>query len=64
MFSAASFVIEHPDQARNKVAVYTAGVEGSLKAYQSILKALPKQHGPAFDDLILKQRKRRIIKPR
>src|SRR5215813_133622 len=37
MFSAASFVIEHPDEAKNPIPVYTAGVEGSLKAYQSIL---------------------------
>jgi hypothetical protein len=41
MFSAASFVIEHPEQANNKVALYLAGVEGSLRAYQSILKVHP-----------------------
>jgi carboxypeptidase Q len=55
MFSAASFVIEHPEQAKDQVAVYTAGVEGSLKAYQSILKAHPEAHWPFLDDLILKQ---------
>jgi hypothetical protein len=57
LFSAASFVIEHPDQANNKVVVYTAGVEGSLKAYQSILKAHPEATWPFLDDLILKQQK-------
>jgi len=57
MFSAASFVIEHPEQANNKVAVYTAGVEGSLRAYQSILKVHPEARWPFLDDLILKQQK-------
>ena len=55
MFSATSFVIEHPKQANKKVAVYTAGVEGSLKAYQSILKTHPDARWPFLDDLILKQ---------
>jgi hypothetical protein len=55
MFSAASFVIEHPDQAQNKVAVYTAGTEGSLRAYQSILKTHAEATWPFLDDLILKQ---------
>ena len=41
MFSAASFVIEHPGEAKNPIPIYTAGVEGSLKAYQSILKTHP-----------------------
>jgi len=55
MFSAASFVIEHAERAKDKVAVYTAGVEGSLRAYQSILKAHPEARWPFLDDLILKQ---------
>ena len=55
MFSATSFVIEHPEQASDKVAVYTAGVEGSLRAYQSILKMHPEARWPFLDDLILKQ---------
>jgi len=55
MFSAASFVIEHAERAKDKVAVYTAGVEGSLRAYQSILKAHPEARLPFLDDLILKQ---------
>jgi hypothetical protein len=55
MFSAASFVIEHPDQAKNAIAIYTAGVEGSLKAYQSILKTHPEAKWPFLDDLIVKQ---------
>jgi carboxypeptidase Q len=62
MFSAASFVIEHPDQANNKIAVYTAGVEGSLKAYQSILKVHPEAAWPFLDDPILKQQKGELPK--
>jgi hypothetical protein len=55
MFSAASFVIEHPDEAKNAIPVYIAGVEGSLKAYQSILKTHPEAKWPFLDDLIVKQ---------
>lgn len=62
MFSAASFVIEHPDQAKNAIAVYTAGLEGSLKAYQSILKTHPEAKWPFLDDLILKQQKGELAK--
>jgi hypothetical protein len=62
MFSAASFVIEHPDQANNKVAVYIAGVEGSLRAYQSILKAHPEAKWPFLDDLILKRQNGELSK--
>jgi hypothetical protein len=62
MFSAASFVIEHPEQANNKVALYTAGVEGSLRAYQSILKVHPEARWPFLDDLILKQQKGELPK--
>ena len=56
MFSAASFVIEHPDEAKNAIPVYTSGVEGSLKAYQSILKTHPDAKWPFLDDLIVKQK--------
>jgi hypothetical protein len=62
MFSATSFVIEHPNQASNKVAVYTAGVEGSLRAYQSILKVHPEARWPFLDDLILKQQTGELLK--
>jgi hypothetical protein len=62
MFSAASFVIEHPEQAKDKVAIYTAGVEGSLGAYQSILKAHPDARWPFLDDLILKQQNGELSK--
>jgi hypothetical protein len=62
MFSAVSFMIEHPDQAKDAVRVYTAGVEGSLKAYQSILRTHPEARWPFLDDLIVKQQKGELPK--
>lgn len=62
MFSAASFVIEHPDQAKDSIAVYTAALEGSLKAYQSVLKTHPAAKWPFLDDLIVKQQKGELPK--
>jgi hypothetical protein len=52
MFGQAAFVIEHPDKATDDRAVYTAGVESSLKLYESILKAKPKAKWPYLDDLV------------
>jgi hypothetical protein len=51
-FSAAAFVIEHPDQASSDLAQYQAGVEGVLKAYQAILKVKPKDRSKALDELL------------
>jgi hypothetical protein len=62
MFSAASFVIEHPDEAKNAIPVYTAGVGGSLKAYQSILKTHPEAKWPFLEDLIVKQQNGELAK--
>ena len=62
MFSAASFVIEHPDEAKNPIPVLTAGVEGSLKAYQSILKTHPDAKWSFLDDLIVKQQNGELAK--
>lgn len=62
MFSSASFIIEHPDQAKDAVAVYTAGVEGSLRAYHSILKTHPEARWPFLDDLVAKQQNSELTK--
>lgn len=53
--SAAAFVIANPDKARDDVAVYIAGLEGSLRTYESILKVKPKAKWPFLDDLITKR---------
>ena len=55
--SAAAFVIANPDKANDDVAVYTAALEGSLRAYESILKVKPKAKWPFLDDLIEKRAK-------
>lgn len=40
-FSMAAFMIEHPDKAKDIVAVNAAALEGALKAYRSILRIEP-----------------------
>jgi hypothetical protein len=55
MYSSAAFVIEHPEQADEKIAQYLAGVEGVLKAYTAILAAKPDAHSKPLDDLLQKQ---------
>jgi hypothetical protein len=57
MFSSAAFIIEHPDQAKNRVAVNLAGVEGALKTYEAILKEKPKAKWEFLDGLIAKKDK-------
>jgi hypothetical protein len=55
--SSAAFIVANPDRAKDEVAVYTAAVEGSLRAYESILKSKPKAKWPFLDDLIEKRNK-------
>jgi hypothetical protein len=54
--AAAAFVVAHPDKAADPIAVYTAGVEGALRAYENILRAKPKSANPFLDELIRKQK--------
>ena len=54
-FSSAAFIIEHPDQAQDRIAVNHAGVEGALKAYESILAAKPKAKWEFLDGLVEKR---------
>ena len=55
--SSGAFVIEHADKADDKDAQYLAGVEGALKAYQSILKGAPNAKSKSLDMLLEKQDK-------
>lgn len=57
MFSSAAFIIEHPDQANDRVAVNLAGVEGALKTYEAILRTKPKARSEYLDNLIVKRDK-------
>jgi hypothetical protein len=53
--SSAAFIIEHPDKASDKLAQYTAGAEGALKAYGAILKDNPKAKYKALDEAVARQ---------
>lgn len=57
MFSEAAYIIEHPEKANDEMAVHLAGVEGTLRAYEAVLKAKPKAHHKSLDDLIAKRDK-------
>ncbi|HKQ91747.1 MAG TPA: hypothetical protein VJZ77_13735 [Blastocatellia bacterium] len=55
--SSAAFIIENPDKAKDGVAVNLAGVEGTLKMYESILKSKPDAKNDFLDQLIAKRDK-------
>jgi hypothetical membrane protein len=49
--SGAAFALEHQGKARDDVAVYTAGVEGALRAYEGLLRSRPDTRAALLDDL-------------
>ena len=51
MVSSAAFMLEHP-KVKDPVKIQTAGVEGTLKAYQSILKVDKTAHFQFLDGLM------------
>lgn len=55
VFSETAFVIEHPESAKDLTAVLVAGVKGTLRAYESILKTEPKARHTFLDGLIEKR---------
>jgi hypothetical protein len=57
MFSSAAFIVEHPEQAKDRIAVNLAGLEGALKTYESIVKDKPKAKWEFLDGLIAKREK-------
>jgi hypothetical protein len=50
-FSMAAFMMEHPDKSKDLVATNTAGLEGALKAYRSILRIEPTAQSPFLEAL-------------
>ncbi len=52
VYSSAAFIVEHPKQQVDQQAVFQAGVDGMLKAYQAILKARPRARWYFLDSLI------------
>jgi hypothetical protein len=59
--SAAAFAITNPDKAHDDLAVYTAAVEGALRAYESILRVKPNAKWPFLEDLIEKRGKGELV---
>jgi hypothetical protein len=57
MFSSAAFIVEHPDQANDRAAVDTAGLEGALKVYENVLTTKPKAKSAFWDGLLEKRNK-------
>ena len=53
--SGAAFALEHQGKARDDVAIYTAGVEGSLRAYEAILRTRPDTRAAWLDDLVARR---------
>jgi hypothetical protein len=56
MFGMAAFIAANPKQAKDWVAVQTAGIESVLKAYRSLLRAEPQARWDELD-LLLAARK-------
>ena len=52
VISSAAYMIEHPDKVKDEQAIATAGLLGSLKAYQSILKVEPESRWPYIDKIL------------
>jgi len=52
VYSSAAFIVEHPREQVDQQAVFQAGVDGMLKAYQSLLKAKPRARWYFLDNLI------------
>lgn len=50
-FSQASFLIRNPDQKAASLAVYVAGVQGAIRAYDSMKAAGKVEALPAFENL-------------
>jgi hypothetical protein len=52
MISSGAFLIRDPEKAKDQVAVNQAGIEGTLRAYEGILKQEPKARWQALDNLL------------
>jgi hypothetical membrane protein len=61
LLSGAVLTIEDPGKARDDVAVYTAGVEGALRAYEVLVRSMPDAHLAALDNLIAKRDRSELV---
>lgn len=53
MFGMTAYMIEHPAKKNEWVAVQTAGIESTLKAYEALLKAKPGMRWEELDRLMM-----------
>ncbi len=51
MLANAGFVLDHPDQASDTVALTRANIEGTLRAYRAILRTNPTAKWSVLDRL-------------
>ena len=61
LFSGAAFTLEHQDKARDDIAVYTAGVEGALRAYEVLVRSKPDAKLTFLDDLVSKRNQGQLV---
>lgn len=52
LFGMTAFMIQHPAKKNDWVAVQTAGIESTLKAYEALLEARPRMRWEELDRLI------------
>ncbi len=55
MFSAAAFMIEHPELATASLNARVAGVDGALKMYEAMVRVEPKARHSFLDGLLQKR---------
>ena len=55
IISSAAFMVEHPDKVKDEQSIATAGLLGSLKAYEAILKQDSTARWPYLDKIIQKR---------
>src|SRR4051794_26794041 len=57
MMSMASFIIQNPDKAKDNKALWKAGQEGLLKAYEMLVKQTPKAKNDFYENLLQQRSK-------
>lgn len=60
LFGMAAYLVEHPGDEKDWVAVQTAGVESVLRAYRALLRKQPSARWEELDALQLASRKGRL----
>lgn len=52
MYAQAAYLIRNPEAESGSLEVLVAGVEGTLRVYESVQKRIPHAHEPLFEKLI------------